>query len=117
MGVPATVTDPDDGRSMPAIMLSSVDFPLPDLPTTPTNSPSRISRSTFLSAEKTPAGDSYFLLTWCKEIIGIFHLSFVVCHFSFALRHLSLKWKMTNAKRRMENKGLRDGCPAHNRVN
>src|SRR5687767_3771074 len=70
MGVPATVTAPDDGRSIPAIMLSKVDLPLPDLPTTPTNSPAPIWRSIFVSAEKTPAGVSYFLLTWCKEIIG-----------------------------------------------
>ena len=43
---------------MPATMLSSVDLPLPDLPTTPTNSPASISRSMSFSAENFPAGVS-----------------------------------------------------------
>ena len=37
--VPPTTTSPAVGRSMPVIMLISVDLPLPDLPMMPTNSP------------------------------------------------------------------------------
>ena len=37
--VPPTSTSPDVGRSMPVIMLISVDLPLPDWPTIATNSP------------------------------------------------------------------------------
>ena len=52
--VPPTVTDPAVGRSMPATMFSSVDLPLPDLPTMATNSPASISRSTPRSAGTAP---------------------------------------------------------------
>ena len=51
-----TQISPDDGRSMPVIMLISVDLPAPDLPTTATNSPCRTSRSIPRSAKKSPAG-------------------------------------------------------------
>ena len=37
--VPSTHTSPEVGRSMPVIMLISVDLPLPDFPMTATNSP------------------------------------------------------------------------------
>jgi hypothetical protein len=39
MAVPLTMTSPVVGRSMPVIMLSRVDLPLPDLPMMLTNSP------------------------------------------------------------------------------
>ena len=45
-GVPSMTTSPEVGRSMPVIMLMSVDLPLPDLPIMPTNSPSPTSRLT-----------------------------------------------------------------------
>ena len=46
MAVPSTKISPVVGRSMPVIMLMSVDLPLPDLPTTATNSPEPMRRST-----------------------------------------------------------------------
>ena len=52
----ATCTSPADGRSMPVIMLLSVDLPLPDLPTIATNSPASICKSMALSAWNSPAG-------------------------------------------------------------
>ncbi len=42
--VPATITLPDVGRSMPAIRFSSVVLPEPDGPMSATNSPSGTSR-------------------------------------------------------------------------
>ena len=46
MAVSPTRISPAVGRSMPVIMLTSVDLPLPDLPITATNSPQSTSRST-----------------------------------------------------------------------
>ena len=54
-GLPATKTWPVLGRSMPVIMLTRVDLPLPDLPMTATNSPGLTRRSTPLSAVNGPA--------------------------------------------------------------
>ncbi len=61
MGVPATITSPSVGWSMPVNMLISVDLPLPDLPTTATNSPACTVRSTPFNATKGPAAVSYAL--------------------------------------------------------
>ncbi len=47
---PATVTVPAVGRSIPAIRLMMVVFPLPDGPVIATNSPAPMHRSTPLSA-------------------------------------------------------------------
>ena len=58
MFAPPMLSEPDDGRSMPPIMFSSVDLPLPDLPTMATNSPAVISRSMLRSALNAPAGVS-----------------------------------------------------------
>ena len=50
--LPATVTVPAVGRSMPAMRLMMVDLPLPDGPVTATISPAAMARSTPLSAGK-----------------------------------------------------------------
>ncbi len=52
---PATVTVPAVGRSSPAIMLSSVDLPLPDGPMTATTSPAATPMLTSASAGGAPA--------------------------------------------------------------
>src|SRR6185312_9778292 len=49
-GSPRTRTVPDEGRSSPAAMLSSVDLPQPVGPTTETNSPSPIASVTSRTA-------------------------------------------------------------------
>src|SRR6266404_27544 len=69
MAVPPTATEPDDGWSMPPIILRSVDLPLPDFPTIATKSPPRISRSIDRRAENIPAGVSYVLVMCFIEII------------------------------------------------
>ncbi len=56
--VPATWTSPDVERSMPVIMLISVDLPLPDLPITATNSPRSTCRSMPCKAKNGPVGVS-----------------------------------------------------------
>ena len=63
-GVPSTYTSPRVGRSIPVIMLISVDLPLPDLPITATNSPAPICRSTSLTAVNSPAAVRNTLRTW-----------------------------------------------------
>ena len=55
MAVSPTRISPEVGRSMPVIMLTRVDLPLPDLPITATNSPQSTSRSIPFSAVKSPA--------------------------------------------------------------
>src|ERR1700679_2370755 len=68
MAAPPITTEPDDGRSMPPAIFSSVDLPLPDLPDIATNSPGPISRLTSRSASKLPAGVSYDLFKFRREI-------------------------------------------------
>lgn len=51
---PSTATSPDVGRSSPATMFSSVDFPLPEGPITATASPRRTSSVTPSSAATLP---------------------------------------------------------------
>jgi hypothetical protein len=67
---PATRTSPSLGRSMPPTRFSSVDLPLPDLPTTATRWPRSTARSTSLRATKSPAGVAYLLPTRRSAIIG-----------------------------------------------
>ena len=62
---------PDEGRSIPPIILSKVDLPLPDLPMMLTNSPADISRLMFFSAENDPAGVWKVFDTSCREITGL----------------------------------------------
>ena len=47
-GWPSTITSPAVGRSMPVIILSRVDLPLPEGPTIATNSPAFTWRETLL---------------------------------------------------------------------
>ena len=53
---------------MPVIILSRVDFPLPDLPIMATNSPEWIERSMPLSTENSPASFLKFLTRRCRWI-------------------------------------------------
>lgn len=55
-GSPSTSTSPPDGRSIPAMSASSVDFPQPDGPTMLTNSPSATPKVTSRSAATSPSG-------------------------------------------------------------
>ena len=50
MSLPSTHTFPEVGRSSPPSMCRRVDFPLPEVPTMATNSPSSTDRSTPSSA-------------------------------------------------------------------
>src|SRR5512138_3665620 len=70
MAEPLTTTSPEVGRSIPAIMLSRVDLPLPDLPITATNSPGSTCRSISWSAVNVPAAVSKVFVTPRRSIKG-----------------------------------------------
>ena len=70
MWVPPTLTLPALGRSMPVTMFTNVDLPLPERPTTLTNSPGQKSRSMPLSASKSPAPVLYVLRTPRMRTLG-----------------------------------------------
>jgi hypothetical protein len=53
---PFTTTLPEEGLSIPPIMLSKVDFPLPDFPTTATSFPGSNATSMPRNAINSPAG-------------------------------------------------------------
>jgi hypothetical protein len=59
---------------MPPTRLRRVDLPLPDLPTTATNSPEPMSSETARRAGNLPAGVSYVFVTCRMEIMGVFIL-------------------------------------------
>src|SRR5215211_3877460 len=75
MSVPPMTMRPCVGWSIPVIILSRVDFPLPDFPTSETNSPRSIVRSMPLRTVTSPAAFLNVLTMPCISIIGSLLLS------------------------------------------
>src|SRR5437868_6204434 len=57
-GTPSMITAPESGRTNPAIMFISVDFPQPEGPTTATNSPSPTVKLTSSTTGSGPLSDT-----------------------------------------------------------
>ncbi len=71
MSAPPTRTSPEVGWSIPVIMLSSVDLPLPERPTMDTNSPGIRRKSMERNASNEPAALEKVLTTRRSSIIGV----------------------------------------------
>ena len=78
---PSIVTNPSVGKSKPATILSSVDFPQPECPIKEINSPFLISRSMPLRAMYLPPSDKLKTFSSCSTAIKVDMIFLPLCRF------------------------------------